>query len=89
LNRFKKTKLATPAKASTTAITMNAIDQATVITYSSASSNSPLPTVGEQAREHDLRLLIVELDEIANARLLEHLRADAGVPRRVRGRETD
>lgn len=40
------------------------------------------PAVGEQARQDDLRLLAVELDEVANACLLEDLepRADERRP---------
>jgi hypothetical protein len=38
----------------------------------------------QQARENALRLLGVELDEVADARFFEELQADVGICRRMR-----
>jgi hypothetical protein len=43
-----------------------------------------LPAVGEETGEQNLRLLAVELDEVANTGLLQHLNPDAGVCRPTR-----
>jgi hypothetical protein len=41
------------------------------------------PALGHEARQGDLRLLLVELDELRDARFLEELEPAAGEPRRL------